>query len=79
MKKVTIRRCPVCANIKTHTEALTAALHTDPDLSVHVVDGAKGEFTVDVDGRKISGTMGENLRSAEEIAAEVRGETVAAM
>ncbi len=79
MKTVTIRRCPSCSTIKSHTDQLQAALKNNPDMNVKVVDGGKGEFRIDVDGRSIDGVTGENLRSADEIAAEVRGEQAAAV
>lgn len=79
MKNVTIHRCPVCSNIRSHTDQLKAALQGDPELNVKVLDGREGEFSIDVDDRTIDGTMGENLRSADEIAAEIRGEHSAAV
>jgi hypothetical protein len=73
MKQVTIRRCPVCQNIRGLTDEVTAALKTDTDLNVRVVDGAKGEFTVEVDGRKVSGPSGEMLPTVDEVTRAVRG------
>ncbi|VTR95341.1 unnamed protein product [Gemmata massiliana] len=77
MKNVTIRRCPTCPNIGSHTDQLTSALRNDPNLNVRVVDGNKGEFNVEVDGRSINGTSGASLRTPEEVAAEIRGVEVA--
>lgn len=73
MKNVTIRRCPVCQNIGSHTDQLAADLRNDPNVKVDVVDGAKGEFAIEVDGRRIDGTSGDSLRDASELAAEIRG------
>lgn len=77
MRNVTIRRCPTCSNIGSRVDELKTALGNDQDLNVTVVDGNKGEFTVDVDGRRIKGANGSMLRSADEIAADVRGAQVA--
>jgi hypothetical protein len=78
MKNVTIRRCPVCSNIRIRSEQLKAILDNDPNLDVRVVDGNKGEFTIEVDGHQISGTDNTSLRPVDEIAAEVRGNEVTA-
>lgn len=77
MKTVTIRRCSTCQNIGSHTDQLAADLRNDPNVRVNVVDGNKGEFTVEVDGRAINAKSGESLRDASELAAEIRGATVA--
>ncbi|MBN9518065.1 hypothetical protein J0H58_06030 [bacterium] len=77
MRTVTIRRCPVCPNIGSHSDQLAATLRADPDTTVNVVDGAKGEFTIEVDGRRIEGKSGDSLRDASELTAEVRGPEVA--
>ena len=74
MKTVTIRRCPVCQNIRGLTDSVSAALKNEKDAQVSVVDGAKGEFTVEVDGRKVSGPSGETLPTPEEVVRAVRGE-----
>jgi hypothetical protein len=71
MKSVTIRRCPSCSTIGDHTKQLETELREDPNLNVRVVDGSKGEFAVDVDGRKIEGMSGEDFRTAGEIASDV--------
>jgi len=75
MKNVTIRRCPTCSNIGSYTDQLTAELRNDPDVKVNVVDGSKGEFTAEVDGRRINGKTGDSLRDASEVAAEIRGQS----
>lgn len=77
MKNVTIRRCPVCSSIGSHTDRLAADLRNDPNMRVNVVDGSKGEFTVEVDGRRINAKNGDSLRDASELAAEIRGAQVA--
>jgi hypothetical protein len=73
MKQVTIRRCPTCSTIGSHTDAVVAELKRDPNLKVQVVDGAKGEFTVEVDGRPVHKMSGEMMPTAEEVATAVRG------
>ncbi|OWK42148.1 hypothetical protein FRUB_04226 [Fimbriiglobus ruber] len=42
------------------------------------MDGNKGEFSVDVDGRPVNGKNGDTFRSPSEMAAEIRGAEVAA-
>jgi hypothetical protein len=73
MKEVTIRRCPVCSSIGSHTDAVVAELKRDPDVRVQVVDGAKGEFTVELAGRPVSKLKGEMLPPVEEVTSAVRG------
>lgn len=73
MKNVTIHRCPVCDTIKDQANHLVADLKKDKDLNVKVVDGAKGEFTIDVDGRRIEGKSGDSARSTAELVSEIRG------
>lgn len=77
MKNVTIRRCATCQNIGGHTDQVTAALKNDSDVKVNIVDGAKGEFSVEVDGRKINAKEGESLRDASDLATEIRGASAA--
>ncbi|HEY1187371.1 MAG TPA: hypothetical protein VGE74_06915 [Gemmata sp.] len=79
MKNVTIRRCPVCQNIGNHTDQVAAQLRNDPNTKVSVVDGNKGEFTVEVDGRRINGTNGDSLRDVSELANEIRGNAASAV
>lgn len=79
MKQVTIRRCPVCHNIGNLTNSVTAALRNEKDVRLQVVDGAKGEFTVEVDGRKVSTPTGEMLPTPDEVVNAVRGEVGAAV
>ncbi|HEV3436700.1 MAG TPA: hypothetical protein VG122_05035 [Gemmata sp.] len=73
MRNVTIRRCPTCQNIGGYTNQLASKLRSDPNIRVNVVDGRKGEFTVEVDGRGINSYDGESLRDASDLAAEIRG------
>lgn len=73
MKQVTIRRCPTCASIRSHTDAVVAELKRDPEANVRVVDGKTGEFTVEVDGRPIPTAHGEMMPTVEEVATAVRG------
>lgn len=73
MKQVTIRRCPSCASIRGLTSAVQAALKGAAGAQVNVVDGAQGEFVVEVDGKRVSGLTGEMLPTADEVAGAVRG------
>ena len=77
MKNVTIRRCPTCSSISGHTDQVAAELRKDPDLKVNVVDGSKGEFSVEVDGRPVRAKSGESMRDPSELASEIRGATAA--
>jgi hypothetical protein len=79
MRNVTIHRCPVCGTIKGRSDELVAELRNDPDVKVNVVDGGKGEFTVEVDGQRIDGKSGDSLRDTSELAAEIRGAHAPAM
>ncbi len=72
MKQVVIRRCPVCPDIGSLTGSVVAALENEKDVGVHVEDGAKGEFTVEVDGRKVVSPKGEMLPTADEVTNAVR-------
>jgi hypothetical protein len=78
MKTVTIRRCSTCSTIGSHTDQLADSLKGDPNVKVNVVDGAKGEFTVEVDGKAVNAKSGESLRDAADLAGEIRGAEVAA-
>ena len=78
MKNVTIHRCPVCDTIKDHTNQLVAELKKDQNLNVTVIDGSKGEFSIDVDGRRIDGKSGDSARTTSELASEIRGAGAAA-
>ena len=73
MKNVTIRRCPSCASIGSYADQLVSALRTDPDVDVRVIDGAKGELSVQVDGRNVRVQSGDSFRDSLDVAAEVRG------
>jgi len=39
--------------IKDHAASVAAALRKEPGVSVDVIDGDRGEFTVLVDGREV--------------------------
>lgn len=73
MKNVTIHRCPVCDTIKDRTNQLVAELKKDQNLNVTVVDGTKGEFSIEVDGRRIDGNSGDSARNTAELASEILG------
>ena len=74
MKDVTIRRCPVCKDIGKLTDEVQLALKNDLDVNVLVVDGRKGEFTVEVNDRKVSELKGDMLPSPQEVTRAIRGE-----
>jgi hypothetical protein len=48
------------------------ALRKEPGLDVQLIDGAKGEFTVQVDGRDVAHKGGESLPSADVVVNAVR-------
>jgi hypothetical protein len=48
------------------------ALRKEPDVDVQLVDGGRGEFTVQVDGQEASRKKGETLPPVEEIVNAVR-------
>jgi hypothetical protein len=50
---------------------VAAALKQDPDLQVDLIDGAKGEFTVLVDGREVI-RKGASLPEVDDVLAAVR-------
>ena len=77
MKNVTIYRCPSCPSIGSHTADLVNELQNDPNVHVNVMDGAKGEFRVDVDGHSVNAMDGDSLRNASEVATAIRGSEVA--
>ena len=74
MRNVTIRKCPVCESIGGLTNEVAAALKNEKGVKLNVVNGAKGEFTVEVDGRQLPGMSGEMLPTAVEVTRAVRGE-----
>lgn len=78
MKNVTIHRCPVCDTIKAKADELVAGLKGDKDLNVKIVDGAKGEFAIDVDGNRIDAKSGDSARDTAELVSEIRGSGAAA-
>ena len=50
------------------------ALRNEPGTTVQVINGAKGEFTVAVDGREVV-RKGDSLPPADEVLAAVRNAT----
>jgi hypothetical protein len=54
MKTVTITRCPVCPDIKGQTQQVVDGLRNESDTRVLGQDGAKGEFSISVDGREVA-------------------------
>jgi hypothetical protein len=53
------------------------ALRNEPGTTVQVIDGAKGEFTVSVDGREVV-RKGDALPAGDEVLTAVRNATSAA-
>jgi hypothetical protein len=47
------------------------ALKREPDVQVNIVDGNKGEFTVNVDGRAVA-HKADQMPTVEEVVAAVR-------
>ena len=72
MAKVTIRRCPVCNTIRSHADQVEAILKKEPGLQVEVVDGGKGEFSVQVDGRTVSKPRGGTMPDVNEVLSAVK-------
>jgi len=72
MKTVTIRRCATCDMTKEQVDRLVADLGGGGGVEVKVVDGTKGQFAVDVDGRPVDGKNGGAVRDASDLAAEIR-------
>jgi len=62
---VTIRRCPTCNNIREHTARVREMLRGDPTVPVEIEDGAKGEFTVLVNGRVVAKTQPDGTLPTE--------------
>jgi hypothetical protein len=48
------------------------ALKREPGIQVDVVDGAKGEFTVSVDGQQVARKEGDGLPPVEQVLAAVK-------
>ena len=51
---------------------MAAELRKEQGFDVQIVDGAKGEFGVDVDGRKVAEKRGDTMPGPDEIKAAVR-------
>ncbi|WP_020470613.1 hypothetical protein [Zavarzinella formosa] len=68
-----IKRCPSCPTIRARAEEIVSSLEKDLDIDVATQDGAKGEFTVLVDGVPLLQRDGETLPSVEEVEAAVQG------
>ena len=73
MRNITIRRRPTCQHIGGRVNELASDLRSDPNNRVNLVDGNKGEFTIEADGRRINGKTGDMLRESSDIADEIRG------
>lgn len=69
MKTITIRRCPVCAEIKAHTDAVAATLQNE-GFNVRIEDGNRGEFSVWLDNQELARNL-LDLPSAESILGSV--------
>ena len=73
MHYVTIRRCPAGSKIGLHAAELAGEIRDDSALNVRVADGAPGEFGIEMEGIWIAGIEGDELKSIDDLAAEVRG------
>ena len=51
---------------------MAAALKRIPGLDVELIDGAKGEFTVSVDGQEVA-RKGKDLPTVDEVVTAVQG------
>jgi hypothetical protein len=78
LSHVTIRRCPVCQTTGARAKEVEAALRNDPDTTVNVVDGEKGQFTVEVDGKVVAGKTGDTPPSTDSVVRSVHEATPAA-
>jgi hypothetical protein len=47
-------------------------LRKEPDTSVEVIDGNRGEFTVLVDGREVASKSDDRMPEVQEVIAAVR-------
>ncbi len=77
MSQVTIKRCPSCAIIQSHTEKVVAALKDDLGRRVKILDGVPGEFAVLVDGVPVIQRTSETLPSVDEVDAAVENAVIA--
>jgi len=64
---VVIRRCPTCHNIREHADRVREMLRGDPTVPLEVEDGAKGEFTVTVNGRVVAKTSPDGTLPSESL------------
>jgi len=71
MSQVTIKRCPTCPSIKSHTQEVGAALKRDLGVKVKVQDGVEGEFAILVDGVPVIQRTNGTLPSVDEVNAAV--------
>lgn len=53
-------------------------LRKEPDTQVEVIDGNRGEFTVQVDGHEVAGKRGDSLPEPDEVLRAVQAEHAAA-
>jgi hypothetical protein len=72
MKQVTIHRCSECTTLHRKAEELATELRRQPDIQVEIVDGAKGEFNIEVEGQRV--TSEAEFPTGNEVLAVVRGQ-----
>lgn len=71
---------PGLRGIREHAARVADALRRESGVDVQVVDGQKGEFTVQVDGRRVAGKDDDQLPPVDSVVAAVRsaGQTATA-
>ncbi len=79
MSNIVIRRCPVCNGIRKHAQEALATLEHDLGVDARIEDGAKGEFSVLVDGAPVLQRGGDSLPSMDEVEAAVANAAPAPM
>lgn len=67
MPDIVIKRCPVCPNIGKKAQEVVAALNDDMGTSARIEEGAKGEFSVLVDGIPVLQRNGDTLPTVFEV------------
>jgi hypothetical protein len=79
MANVVIQRCPTCPNIRSHAQQISLALSQDLNVKAGIVDGAKGEFSVLVDGVPVLQRNGDSLPTWLEVEGAVANAVSAPM
>ena len=69
---VVIKHCPVCPEIANFAQEASDALSRNLGVVAGLRDGAKGEFTVLVNGLPVIEESGDTLPNIDEVVATVR-------